>query len=183
MKKRSQLKVTLVSPKAEYAELFHRWRSQPLFVKHNPLKAQDLKQCRKRILSEGHNLKFRAKHGSFRWFAKLDKKIIGSASLSGINEMMGIAEIGYGVDEAFHGRGLGTLIAKMLVDKIFTETKLRKLIAYVHDKNLPSCRLLERIGFKKEGFLRKHYLINGKPENEVLYGLLRTDWKAGVSGR
>jgi RimJ/RimL family protein N-acetyltransferase len=111
------------------------------------------------------------------WFARYDGKIIGSASLSGINEMMQVAEIGYMVDEAFHGRGLGTIIGKTLVAKVFAETKLRKLLAYVHDKNLPSRRLLERIGFKKEGFLREHYLINGKPENEILYGLLRSEWK------
>jgi len=173
MKKRTQGKLTLVAPRAEYAALFLGWRGQGAFARHNPLKPQDLEQCRKRIMAEGHDLKSAARRESYRWFARLDGKIVGSASLSGISEMMKTAEIGYGLDEAWHGRGLGTRMVRMLVEKVFAETDLRKLVAFVHDKNIPSRRLLEKLGFKKEGFLREHYLINGRPENEVLYGLLR----------
>ncbi|HBE88964.1 MAG TPA: GNAT family N-acetyltransferase [Elusimicrobia bacterium] len=175
MNKQSPARLILVPASPKYAELFQRWRSQVSFVEHNPLKRLSMEECRKRLLAEGHSLKAGGNHESFRWFAKLEKKIIGSVSLNGINEMMKVAEVSYGVDEDFQGRGLGTIIVSMLVKKAFAETDLRKLIAYVHDKNIPSCRLLERIGFKKEGFLREHYLINGKPANEVVYGLLRAE--------
>ncbi len=64
-----------------------------------------------------------------------------------------------------------------LVDKAFNESPLRKLVAYVHDQNLPSCRVLEKLGFQREGFLREHYIINGSPENEILFGLLKREWR------
>ena len=54
---------------------------------------------------------------------------------------------------------------------------LRKLPAYVHDKNLASCKVLQKLGFTQEGLLREHYLINGVPENELLFGLLKREWK------
>jgi RimJ/RimL family protein N-acetyltransferase len=54
-------------------------------------------------------------------------------------------------------------------------TPLRKLIAYVHEGNTPSRRVLEKTGFQAEGLLREHYLIDGMPVNEVIYGLLRKD--------
>ena len=55
-------------------------------------------------------------------------------------------------------------------------TDLRKLLAMVHVDNIASCRLLERLGFQREGLLREHYLIEGEPVDEVLYGLLRPDF-------
>jgi ribosomal-protein-alanine N-acetyltransferase len=165
----------LVPPKAEYAELFYSWRTQPLFIKHNPLKRLTLAECRKRLRAEGSDLKSRKPHASYRWFVKYGGKIVGSVSLSNINGMMRTAEISYGLDDAWHSRGLGTRAVSLLVKKVFAGTGLRKLLAVVHDGNVASQRLLEKIGFKKEGFLREHYLINGKPEDEVLYGLLRAD--------
>jgi ribosomal-protein-alanine N-acetyltransferase len=65
----------------------------------------------------------------------------------------------------------------LLVEKCFCESPLRKLLAYVHDKNAASCRVLEKAGFAREGMLREHYLINGVPENEILFGLLRHEWE------
>ena len=67
---------------------------------------------------------------------------------------------------------------RMLVDKVLAETALRKLVAYVHDQNRASCRVLEKLGFRQEGFLREHYIINGKPENEIVYGLLKSEWES-----
>ena len=88
---------------------------------------------------------------------------------------MNTAEIGYGVAEEHHRKGIGTNAVRLLVDKVFSETHLRKLFAHVHSGNTASCRLLERIGFKREGVLREHYLVNGMPVDEVFYGLLRRE--------
>jgi ribosomal-protein-alanine N-acetyltransferase len=46
----------------------------------------------------------------------------------------------------------------------------------VHEENLPSRKLLENVGFHQEGILREHYLVNGKPANEIIFGLLRRDF-------
>jgi len=66
------------------------------------------------------------------------------------------------------------------VDKVFAETTLRKLIAMVHDQNQASCRVLEKLGFQEEGLLREHYVISGEARDEVLYGLLRREWREGI---
>ena len=64
---------------------------------------------------------------------------------------------------------------KLFIEKIFTETALRKIIAYVAEDNFASRRVLEKVGFIQEGLLREHYVINGEPTNEVFYGMLRAD--------
>lgn len=52
---------------------------------------------------------------------------------------------------------------------------MRKILAYVAEDNLASRRLMQKAGFVQEGFCREHYIINGKPTNEILYGILRSD--------
>jgi ribosomal-protein-alanine N-acetyltransferase len=89
---------------------------------------------------------------------------------------MGYGEIGYGFAESHHGKGIATAAVRLLVEKIFRETNLRKLLAYVHEENIASCRVLEKVGFQEEGLLRDHYLILGNPVNEILYGLLKQEW-------
>jgi [ribosomal protein S5]-alanine N-acetyltransferase len=90
---------------------------------------------------------------------------------------MGYAEIGYGIGQAHQRKGVATMAVHLLVQMCFRESPLRKLLAYVHDKNVASCRVLQKLGFKQEGFLHEHYIINGVPENELLFGLLKHEWR------
>jgi RimJ/RimL family protein N-acetyltransferase len=113
----------------------------------------------------------------FIFFARLDGRVAASCSLKNLSHMMSYGEIGYGVGAEFQGRGVGTAVVRAFVKKIFAETSMRRLFALVAEENEPSCRLLERIGFVREGLLREHYLIHGKPVNEVYYGLLRREWR------
>jgi len=117
------------------------------------------------------------RYESYRWFIKVGENVVGSVAIKNINLMMGYAEIAYGIAEAYQGRGIATSAVAAMIDKAFVESNLRKLIAYVHDKNLASCRVLDKLGFTREGLLREHYIINGRAENEVLFGLLKQDWK------
>jgi ribosomal-protein-alanine N-acetyltransferase len=78
--------------------------------------------------------------------------------------------------ESHHGRGLGTRAVSLLVDKLFTDTDLERLYALVAAENTPSCRLLERLGFKREGLMREHYVIQGARVDEIIYGLMRREW-------
>ena len=90
--------------------------------------------------------------------------------------MMGTVEIGYTITEKHHGLGLATTAVRALLDRIFKETPIRRVVAYVHQKNIASCRVLEKLGFTQEGILREHYIVNGLPVNEVVFGLLRSEW-------
>ncbi len=87
-----------------------------------------------------------------------------------------VSEIGYDVGQEFQGRGIGTEAIIHLVAKIFTETSIRRLLAYVAEGNVPSRKLLERVGFQQEGIFREHFIINGKATDEVIYGVLGSDW-------
>jgi [ribosomal protein S5]-alanine N-acetyltransferase len=158
-------------------DFFLEWRAQPLSVRHNPLLDISKKEIARMLESEGSDLSEFRKYESFRWFVEYDGVAVGSVALKNISHTMGYAEIGYGIGEAHQGKGIATAAAGLLVRKCFCETPLRKLLAYVHDKNVASCRVLRKLAFAQEGLLREHYIINGAPENELLFGLLKHEWQ------
>ena len=167
--------MNLIPSSDSFAEIAFQWRTQSSTVKHNPLKDMSLDDVKEQYGKEGYDLSDLHSHDVYRWIGLSDDVPVGNVNLKNINHMMKFAEIGYGVGEQHQGKGYGTELVRQLVEMVFQETDLRKLLAFVHDKNIPSCRLLEKLGFQKEGLLREHYIINGKPENEVLYAILRSD--------
>jgi ribosomal-protein-alanine N-acetyltransferase len=162
-----------------FLEEFIEWRNQPLSVRHNPLKAMSVEEIAQMLSSEGAELAQLRAHESYRWFISVDGQVVGAVSLKNISHSMGYGEIGYGLAESHHGKGIATAAVRLLVEKIFRETNLRRLLAYVHEENVASCRVLEKLGFQEEGLLREHYVINGAAANEILYGLLKREWVSG----
>lgn len=169
--------ITLVRYEPAFLVSFIEWRVQASSVRHNPLKPMTKAEIGSMLASEGSDLSDLWRYKAYRWFVKLDDLVVGDVSLANISHMMKFAEIGYKVAESHQGRGLATAAVKLLVEMVFRETNLRKLMAYVHDRNVASCRVLEKVGFRQEGLLREHYIINGVPENELLFGLLKHEWR------
>ena len=168
------MNVELVPYAPEYLPLFLKWRSQAATRRHNPIRPLDPDALQAMLAQEG------ALHPTetpgYRWFVRLDGVVVGNVAYKNVNPTMRTAEIAYGFCESVHGRGVGTASVRRLVDRVFAETDLRRLYALVHDENVASCRLLERLGFAREGLLREHFVIEGRPANEVYYGLLRREW-------
>jgi RimJ/RimL family protein N-acetyltransferase len=168
--------INLIPYESDFLAPFIDWRGQPASVRHNPLKQMSNAEIAKMLEAEGSDLSDLKRYESYRWFIQYDSFLVGNVSLKNVSHMMKYAEIGYGVAEAYQGKGIATGAVKLLIEMAFRQSDLRKLTAYVHDKNLASCRVLEKLGFKREGLLREHYIINGVPENELLFGLLKHEW-------
>lgn len=169
--------VKLIPYQPSFLNLFIQWRDQPLSVRHNPLQDMTNENIAKLLECEGSDLSELRRYESYRWFVEYDGATVGSVGLKNISHTMGYAEIGYGIGEAHQGKGLATAAVGILVEMCFRGSPLRKLLAYVHDRNLASCRILRKLGFTQEGLLREHYIINGVPANELVFGLLKREWK------
>jgi [ribosomal protein S5]-alanine N-acetyltransferase len=168
--------IRLVPYHPSFLDPFITWRQQPSALKFNPLKKMSREEAGKVLSSEGYELTDLTRFENFRWFVEAEGEVVGNVSLKNINTTMYYADIGYGVSETHQGKGIATEAVRLVIQKIFSETKLRKIMAYVQELNVPSCHVLEKLGFKREGLLREHYIINGRPENEVLFGLLKKEW-------
>lgn len=89
------------------------------------------------------------------------------------------AEIGFALGRTHQGKGFGTEAVGVLLGFAFQTLGLHRLEADVDPRNQPSLRLLERLGFRREGTLRERYHVNGEIQDSVILGLLRREWEAG----
>jgi [ribosomal protein S5]-alanine N-acetyltransferase len=82
-------------------------------------------------------------------------------------------EMGYWLAKPYWGRGIMTTVVHRACQHAFEELGLVKITAHVFSTNPASSRVLEKCGFEQEGFLKKHYLKDGKYLDSRLYALLR----------
>jgi RimJ/RimL family protein N-acetyltransferase len=92
----------------------------------------------------------------------------------------GCLEIGALLFPEHRGRGLGTAAQRLLVEYLFATTLVNRLQAITDVENLAEQRVLERIGFRREGVLRGLAFIGGRWRDGVLYALLRGDMTGPV---
>jgi RimJ/RimL family protein N-acetyltransferase len=85
------------------------------------------------------------------------------------------AEVGYWLAKPLWGRGIMTAVVQRLCRHAFEEYGLAKITAHVFSHNPASARVLEKCGFHEEGFLRKHFLKDGKFIDARLFALLKGD--------
>ena len=109
------------------------------------------------------------------WAIRLpDKSLIGGCGFDGFqSDQPHRAEIGYWLAKPFWGRKIMTAVVRRLCQHAFEEFKLEKITAHIFPNNLASARVLEKCGFQEEGFLRKHFIKDGKFVDARLFGLLR----------
>ena len=103
--------------------------------------------------------------------------LIGSSAIFYMDLTQARAEIGYSLHPDWQGRGLASEALHLILGYAFTELGLRRIEADIDPRNLPSCRLVERFGFVREGLLRERWQVNGEICDSAIYGLLRQDFK------
>jgi ribosomal-protein-alanine N-acetyltransferase len=54
--------------------------------------------------------------------------------------------------------------------------QLRRIEADVDPRDAAALHTLEGAGFRREGYLRQRWLIDGEVQDSVLMGLLAVDW-------
>ncbi|PEJ51775.1 MULTISPECIES: GNAT family N-acetyltransferase [unclassified Bacillus (in: firmicutes)] len=113
-----------------------------------------------------------------RWgiIEKETNKLIGTCGFNAYQERNKRAEVGYEIHPDYWRKGYATEAVKALLNYGFDMLQLNRIGAIVYPENLPSQKLLEKIGFTNEGLLRE-YLIQGTSVHDTYaYSILRKEW-------
>ncbi|TNB71016.1 GNAT family N-acetyltransferase [Arthrobacter sp. BB-1] len=109
--------------------------------------------------------------------------IVGQLTVSSIvwgSAMM--ATLGYWVDQARAGHGIAPTAVAMVTDHCFKTLGLHRMEINIRPENGPSLRVVEKLGFRDEGYRPRYLHINGEwadhrsfalTSEEVPDGLLR----------
>ena len=96
-----------------------------------------------------------------------------------LRQMVSKANVCIGV-KSLWSKGVATELGLAAIQYRFENMGVEKIEGEVRDENQASMRLYEKMGFKKEGTLRKHGVgPGGKRINIHVYGLLKSEWQEG----
>lgn len=107
---------------------------------------------------------------------KETSEYIGGCGINAVDWKNSTATVGIfiGKDD-YLSKGYGTDAMKVLVNFIFNEMNINKVKLEVYSFNIRAIKCYEKIGFKKEGCLRKEIFRSGKYHDILLYGMLRDE--------
>ena len=115
---------------------------------------------------------------SFLIFKTDDKTLLGGINIGNVRRGVSqSASLGYWIGEKYSRNGYMKEALKILIPSLFVDLRLNRIEAATLEENIASKNLLKKIGFKKEGVLRKYLKINGNWRDHILYGLLESDFK------
>ena len=127
----------------------------------------------------------RARMGTSLPFAiRVDGRLVGQVTIDNIvRGALRSGYLGYWIDRDVAGRGMASLAVALVCDHAFGEVGLHRVQADIRPENVPSQRLVERLGFQKEGLLRRYLDIDGDWRDHLAYALLADDLPGGVLAR
>ncbi|MGD8793007.1 MAG: GNAT family protein [Anaerolineae bacterium] len=90
-------------------------------------------------------------------------------------------EIGFGIPEASaRGKGYATEAVGLLVEYLFAGYPIQRVAAFTDHENEPAQRVLEKLGFQREGTLRCAMFRDGQWRNIAMYSILRDELGEGA---
>jgi RimJ/RimL family protein N-acetyltransferase len=149
------------------ARVLRYWDSPPWT---DPSRAQAfLAQCRQ-MAADGTGLRWAIETVQGRSF-------LGWCAMFRWNAVYRSAGMGYCLEEEAWGQGYATEAAGALLHWAHETLDLNRVEAELDTRNLASARVLEKLGFEREGLRREDCVVAGEVSDSWIYGLLRRDWQ------
>lgn len=104
--------------------------------------------------------------------------LIGMTGLHDISDVHKHAELGYTLGLDYWGKGYASEAAGAMVDFAFGTLGLERVHAAYFTRNPASGRVLEKVGFVREGLRERMYFRFGEWVDVAMMRLLRHEWEA-----
>lgn len=163
------------------ATLLDRWRLEPTIREHQPLSDASASELIADLHRQRSDDLYASRGQKFQWLVLHELEPAGWITLVIVNWSHGLAEIGYALATQYQRRGLMAQALAILLAELFGRTTLRRVEARCAVGNRPSQRVLEAVGFRREGLLRGYFVLRGEEVDNYLYAILARDWQRASS--
>jgi ribosomal-protein-alanine N-acetyltransferase len=145
--------------------------SDPRVIEHTSFPEFDLSAVEAML---SRQLEGYAAGTSCRWaIADVTDGLIGTCGFSNWSLPHAHAELVYDLAPAFWGRGLMRAAAHQVLSWAFNTARFNRVHAFVITSNAPSIRLLEALGFVREGTLQQYRIARGAARDFHVYAQLQ----------
>ncbi len=100
----------------------------------------------------------------------------GTAGFEEFSFLDGKADLGFTLLQSYQGNGYMTEALLKILSYGFNTMNINRIQATVVPENTSSSTLLKRLGFSKEGHMKKSVFFNGSFHDELIFALLN-NWK------
>ena len=170
--------ITLRPTREGDAELLNLWRNEPSVGRYQPLGPVTVQRLRAELAAQDHRELYQGRGEKFQWIVEHGRQPAGWITLVATNWDHGLAEIGYALSTPFQRQGITPLALRQLLRDLFLNTALERIEARCAVDNIGSSKVLEALGFTREGLLRSYFQLRGRRVDNYLYAILRQDWAA-----
>ncbi|GGZ00583.1 N-acetyltransferase [Streptomyces nitrosporeus] len=119
------------------------------------------------------HLRSEARAGRMLPFAiEYQGRLVGQLTVAGITwGSMCSGHVGYWVDRAVAGRGVVPTAVALAVDHCFRTVGLHRVEVCIRPENMPSRRVVEKLGFRAEGLRPRYLHIDGAWRDHLVFAL------------
>jgi [ribosomal protein S5]-alanine N-acetyltransferase len=119
-----------------------------------------------------------------QWRPGSAHRLVGQVTVSGIGwGSLRSANIGYWVDEECAGHGVIPTAVALAVDHCFNVCGLHRIEVCIRPENVPSRRVVEKLGFREEGIRRAYLHIDGAWRDHATFALTAEEVPEGLLAR
>jgi RimJ/RimL family protein N-acetyltransferase len=118
--------------------------------------------------AQGHNY-------SYSITLKKSSTLAGMCGLFDINKEQKKGELGYWITPESRRQGIAFAACSLLMESAFTWLDLHKVWAETFATNIPSQKLLEKLGFRKIGILEKDVYKHGRWADRIQYEIVHPE--------
>ncbi len=162
----------------EDTEDYHKIRTDPTGMQFMDIEQpKSVEESRIRIIEE---IKSFNNQNSVYWvIAKKDTgEFVGGAGYWRLIKEHYRAEIGYQIVTDHWKKGYAFEALKAIIQFGFEQMGVHSIEANINPANVPSIKLIEKLGFVQEAYFKENFYFNGKFLDSNIYSLLVTKWKS-----
>jgi len=120
---------------------------------------------------------------STSWALKDDDEYIGHVNANSFDKKFHFAEIAYIIDPEHQRKGIATEAVGRVVRFLMDDMKIHKIRAALFNENVASKRVMDKLGFVQEGYLRDNVFLDEEFVDEYVMALIADNDEALVTDK
>lgn len=159
-------------------ESFCAYRNDPEVARYQ---GWDVPYSREKALAFVEGMKTADPRANDKWFQAALEEIATGEMVGDVGYFLKEADsqaiIGFTIARSCWRKGYATEAVGRLLAYFFRDLGLHRVIAVTDVDNIPSFRLLERLGFRREAHFVENVMFKGAWGSEYYYGMLKREWE------
>jgi len=163
---------------AVYAQALYQYRNLPAVAKFQEWAPESLEEVSQLISRQAETfLQEPGQHYQWGITLRTDPAIlVGDFGVSLKVDQPQTVEFGIALDPDYQHQGIATEALWLLMDYLFKQQNIHRVIASVDPDNKSSMRLMQRLGMRNEAHHICNYWFNDEWVDDVVFALLTDEW-------